>query len=115
VKLVVREAESAALAQSLAGDQLVSSTLAWAEVVRAVPSALRPVATRLLDGLGWVQLSEDVVRSAGLLEPRPLRTLDALHVATALRLGSAIGGLVCYDRRLAAAAADHGLAVVAPA
>lgn len=52
--------------------------------------------------------------SAGQLDPATLRTLDALHVATALELGDDLAGLVTYDDRLGEAAESHGIAVVAP-
>jgi predicted nucleic acid-binding protein len=43
-----------------------------------------------------------------------LRTSDALHVATALDVGSDLGVIITYDQRLAAAAVAHGLQVAAP-
>lgn len=52
--------------------------------------------------------------NAALLEPQILRTLDALHLASALELGDDLSGLITYDTRMAGAAAALGLAVVAP-
>lgn len=43
-----------------------------------------------------------------------LRTLDAIHLATALRLGSDLDAVVTYDNRLAEAARTLGLPVAAP-
>ena len=48
-------------------------------------------------------------------EPRELKTLDAIHLATALSLGHHLAGMIVYDRRLADAARHHGITVWAPA
>jgi predicted nucleic acid-binding protein len=55
-----------------------------------------------------------VLRQAAALEPAELRTLDALHLASAMSLGDDLDVLVAYDARLATAAADAGIEVVAP-
>ena len=55
-----------------------------------------------------------MLAEATALEPAGLRTLDALHLATALTIRSDIGAFLAYDDRLAAAAASRGLPVVAP-
>jgi predicted nucleic acid-binding protein len=49
------------------------------------------------------------------VNPRALRTLDAIHLATALSLEPDLTGMVVYDTRLAAAARASGLTVWAPA
>ena len=54
-------------------------------------------------------------RSAGVLEPAILRTLDAIHLATALAVGDDLGAIVTYDKRMAAAAGSLGLRTVSPA
>jgi predicted nucleic acid-binding protein len=56
-----------------------------------------------------------VLDEAARLAPMGLRSLDALHLATALTVRDEIGVLVTYDRRLAAAAESSGLNVVRPA
>lgn len=59
---------------------------------------------------------DDAMRAAAtVIEPPTLRTLDSLHLATALSLGAELAGLVVYDRRLAGAARRAGLTVWAPA
>ena len=51
---------------------------------------------------------------AYLSNPGILRTLDALHLAAALLAGDDLEAVVTYDRRLADAAALHGVPVLAP-
>jgi len=117
VKLVAREPETPALVEAVRADPaVVSSALAWTEVVRAVRRARGRVARaqQVLDGIALVPLDEGTLRAAGDLAPAGLRTLDAIHLATALSLGEDVTGLVTYDERLAEAAAAVGIDVIAP-
>ena len=57
---------------------------------------------------------ETIERHAIAIDPG-LRSLDAIHLATALAAADSIDGFVCYDGRLSAAATALGLAVLAPA
>ncbi len=121
VKLVLEEPESAALETWLSGRPQLSVTaseLVRVEVLRAVvrrDATGVPGARALLAGIDLVPLSRELLESAADLGPPSLRSLDALHLATALGLGSALEALVVYDERLAQAATDVGLPVVAPA
>jgi hypothetical protein len=56
--------------------------------------------------LGLVELGDEVIERAAGLNPPILRTLDAIHLATALSLGEEIGSFCAYDPRLADAAAS---------
>ncbi|HSK57379.1 MAG TPA: type II toxin-antitoxin system VapC family toxin [Jiangellales bacterium] len=120
VKLVVREPESAALAGLLTKNSgpHVSSALARTELVRAVRRHGDPAAAgralEVLAGIALMNLTAGVLDEAAVLEPRTLRTLDALHLASALRLGDDADGMVVYDARLAEAARARGLDVLAP-
>jgi hypothetical protein len=69
----------------------------------------------VLAGIALINLTTSVLDEAAVLEPRTLRTLDALHLASALRLGGDMDGMVVYDARLAEAARTSGLDVLAPA
>jgi len=60
------------------------------------------------------QLSSEILARAADVTPRSLRALDAIHLATALDFSPPPDLFLCCDRRLAAAARSHGLAVVAP-
>jgi predicted nucleic acid-binding protein len=119
VKLVVPEYESSALRAELARwPRRVSSALTRAELVRAcarVDSAARDRARELLVGLSLVSVTDRVLEEATGVRPVSLRTLDAIHVATALALGEALGALITYDERMAEAATRADLPVLAPA
>jgi predicted nucleic acid-binding protein len=119
-KLVHPEVESPALAAFLAeriATPMVSSALLYPELIRAV-SRHRPQlagrATLLLQRIMTVPLSRDVVLSAATIGNPLLRTLDALHLATAVIIASELDAFVTYDKRLADAAAGVGLEVAAP-
>lgn len=117
VKLVARERETPDLVEVLRTDPaVVSSALAWTEVIRAVRRARGPVAraSAVLEGIAFVPIDEGILQAAADLEPVGLRTLDAIHIATALSLGDDIAKLVAYDRHVAEAAAAAGIPVLAP-
>lgn len=120
VKLVVAEAESAALLAWLGdGERVpVSCDLTRTELIRAVRRAApeRMVEARaVLDALTLLKLTPAVFEQAGRLDPAIVRSLDAIHLAAALMLGDDLEGFVTYDERLAEAARANGVAVVAPA
>lgn len=122
VKLVQREPESAALRRWLrrtSADVRVTSALARTELVRGVlpggPAAVQH-ARRLLDRLYIVSVDRDVLDRAGTLDAGvPLRSLDAIHLATAQAVGTDIRAVLTYDRRMAAASTGLNLPVAAPA
>ncbi|HWX45633.1 MAG TPA: type II toxin-antitoxin system VapC family toxin [Solirubrobacteraceae bacterium] len=118
VKLVVREAESDALAQHLADHpERVSCALARVEVVRAVHPHGAPALTRarkLLERVGLLRLDDDLLDAAGALAGSTLRSLDAIHLAAAHTVGPELAELITYDRRMADAAVMLGLSVAAP-
>jgi uncharacterized protein len=118
VKLVVAEPESPALRRYLGGEpERASCTLARLEVLRAVrshgPAALAR-ARRLLQRLNLVPIDDELLDAAAALDPRMLRSLDAIHVAAAQLLGDDLTAVVTYDRRMAAAAGLVDLTVTAP-
>jgi len=118
VKLAVRENESLALRRYLRRRRpLVSSSLARTEVLRALlPGGDDAVAAgrKVLSRLDLVRISTGVLDDAGVLLPADLRSLDAVHLATARRLGQDLGAIVTYDERMADAATRLGHRVVAP-
>lgn len=118
LKLVAREAETDALRRELrTWSRLVSSALAVTEVSRAVLRAapvLLPRAAAVLAGIDQVAVSRALLQHAAILQPPLLRTLDALHIATALGIGPRLGALITYDRRMATSAAWHGISVLSP-
>ena len=125
IKRSVLEAESDALEEVLGqyvdeDDALVSSSLAWIEVSRALRSrldgtdhdAIRDAIEDALSGIAERLIAADVVSLARRIGPTVLRTLDAIHLATAILVDSDV--IVTYDDRLAAAARYNGVAVSAP-
>ena len=120
VKLVVREAGTEALRAWLTGHpEVVSSALAVTEVRRAIGrlSRRRSLSDRarlVLDGVALLAVDASVLESAAGLEPAELRTLDAIHVASALSLERDLGAFVTYDDRAAQAARKAGLPVETP-
>jgi len=121
VKLVQVEAESASLRRYLRrhrSDERVSSALARVEVVRAVLAGGPPAvgkARRQLARLYLVPLDRDLLDDGSTLAPgRVLRSLDAIHLSAASRLGPDLRAVVTYDHRMTDAANAIGLPVVAP-
>jgi predicted nucleic acid-binding protein len=108
VKLVVAEPESGALRRYLGDEpERASCALARVEVLRAVRghgSAALTRARRVLQRLHLVQVDDELLESAASLDPRVLRSLDALHLAAAQLFGGELTAVVTYDRRMSAAA-----------
>jgi hypothetical protein len=121
VKLVQREGESSALRRFLTrrpDTPRVVSSLARVEVVRAVSSGGSRAVARarlVLDRLHELPIDRSLLDRAGLLDvSRALRSLDAIHLASALALGGTLQAVVTYDAGMAAAAEALGLEVTAP-
>ncbi len=119
VKLVVSEPESKSL-RGFVDDRVarVSSRVLAVELLRAVqranPASLGQ-AQSLLSVLEFVELDVSIAARAAALEPPGLRSLDAIHLASALELGDELDAFVTYDARQADAARALGLTVSSPA
>jgi uncharacterized protein len=72
-------------------------------------------ARRQLDSIALIRLDDDVLARAAEIEPPTVRSLDAIHLACALGLGSDLAAVVTYDARMSSAAQALGLPVIAPA
>jgi uncharacterized protein len=118
VKLVVPEPETEPLRAEIARwDRHVSSALVRTEVVRAcarVSSAARRVAERVVASLDLLAIDDAILDAAARLKPLELRTLDAVHLASAQVLGEALGAVVAYDARLIEGARAARLTTVSP-
>ena len=120
VKLVIREKETSELLGLLTEwPERASSAVARVEVLRAVRRIRAPAATRrraeeVLERVALVGVDQSVLSTAAAVTPPILRTLDAIHLATALSLGDDLGALATYDGRLRAAAEEARLLVLAP-
>jgi predicted nucleic acid-binding protein len=112
VKLAVREPESLALRRYLRRRQpLVSSALARTEVLRALLPAGEEAVARgrsVLQRLDLVRVNDRILNAAGMLPLPELRSLDAIHLATAHQLGEELRAVVTYDNRMVTAAKELG-------
>jgi predicted nucleic acid-binding protein len=120
IKLLVEETHSKAFAAFYDGHadaEWVSSALLRIEVTRAVARALPillPDARELLTAFSYIAIDDEIVDAAMGEPDRRLRSLDAIHLATARLLAPELEALVSYDDRLLKAASDAGLATVSP-
>lgn len=118
MKLPLKEAELPALLEELARwDGYVSSALLGVEAVRACAryeSAYARDARAFLESVALLPLDDSILDQAAELSPDRLRSLDALHLATALSIREDVGAFVTYDGQLAEAAEGYGLTVVSP-
>ena len=118
VKLVVEEPESTALADHLddlgPDTDLLSSALLETELRRLAVRLHLPqtLVSQVLSRVSLVEPNRSICREAGILPGSGLRILDALHVATALRLDAS--AVLAYDRRLLGSARDLGFDVSSP-
>ena len=117
MKLLVEEPESDALLRELTGTdrRLAASWLLHTELHCAAgrnPAVIAVEAvTMVLDAIDLVDLTRGDLLAAGT--HAPLRSNDAIHLATALRLG--VDEMVSYDNGLGRAAAAAGVRVIVPA
>ena len=120
IKLLAEESHSAAFAKfydDQADALWVSSALLRVELIRAVTRtapAMLPDARDLLDAFEFIAMDDDIVEAAMGEPDRQLRSLDAIHLATARVFAGELDGFVTYDDRLARAAEDAGLKTVSP-
>jgi predicted nucleic acid-binding protein len=118
VKLVVAEPESKALRRYVSRrGSLVSSALARTEVTRALlPLGSDAVARgeEVLRRVELLRINDRLLRDAGRMPPAELRSLDAIHLASARALGASVRQVVTYDERMADAAQAAGFAVASP-
>jgi predicted nucleic acid-binding protein len=120
IKLLAEESHSQAFAAFYDGHvdaEWVSSALLQIELTRAVTRAmpaLLPDARDLLSAFSYIATDDDVVEGAMNEPDRGLRSLDAIHLATARILGDDLTAIVSYDDRLLKAAADAGLGTESP-
>ena len=122
LKRVFAESESEALKASLRSHvaqdaALVSSSLAWVEVARALRAGtsgadIDDLSDRALSGILERPIGAEVVALARRLQPAVLRSLDAIHLASAILLD--VDLVIAYDQRLAEAARHHGIKVSTP-
>ena len=118
VKLVVQEPESGALRRYLKRRRpLVSSALARTEVLRALLLEGDEALTRgraVLASVELIRINDRILNAAAVLRPPEIRSLDAIHLATAQHLGTDLGRVVTYDERMLHAAKQLRIRTAAP-
>ena len=120
MKLVREEAETEALRDWLASKPevpVVTSELGRVEVLRAARRAGSDALTEahaVIGDVDLIPLDRGVQDIACEIADPPLRTLDALHLASAVLLGDDLTVLAASDRRLLAAAQVAGLPTITP-
>ena len=117
-KLLVDEPESDALAAELRHHKptLVACLLLETELRRIAarePALTQPAVSELLRGVDLYELPPPLFAEAGLLPGADVRSLDALHLAAAIRLE--VEAVITYDARMVEAATELGMTVIAPA
>lgn len=118
-KLLFVEVDSTAMVRwYVENERALTSRVGLIETRRAVARRALPLRNDLVDrtlaSVEIVELDQSIADRAAAMGPAALRTLDAIHLATALELGP-IDAFVTYDDRLAEAARGIGLPVVRPA
>jgi hypothetical protein len=120
-KLFISEPETSELRRWLVTmdePSLVSSALLGVELLRllelALPAAVAQAERFLGTDMDIVEITPTVLADAARLPPPRLRTLDAIHLATALDLGSAVSVMLSCDKLLTRAARAAGIAVAHP-
>jgi uncharacterized protein len=115
---VLREPEERPLRVEMSEwDGYVSSALLALEAVRACSrhkDEYAREAQEWLPDLALLPLEDALLDGATSLDPPALRSLDAIHLATALSIRDDLGAFLTYDERLGEAASCHGLPVVSP-
>jgi predicted nucleic acid-binding protein len=117
LKLVVSEVESPAMrAWMIDSGPCWSSQLLRTEALRAGDrlGVAEEIVARALATVSLVTPGPLTFLTAGRLRPAALRSLDALHLATALELGDDLQGLVTYDARMIEGARMASMILVTP-
>jgi predicted nucleic acid-binding protein len=122
IKLVYPEQETAALRTFLSArgaEGHATSALAHTEVGRALvrvgaPTEILDAADELLDRVLRIRVTDPILRTAARFPAPHLRSLDAIHLASAEHLEQALTAFVSYDKRLVAAARERDLPVETP-
>jgi predicted nucleic acid-binding protein len=129
LKLLRREAETDALVEHLDAhpqQELVTSALATVEVARALTAlGAAGAAERAVRRSDRIEIGESAIPAVAVvgpvldlvrtLPPAVLRSLDAIHIATAKLAGEALDHVITYDERMVAAAGAAGLRTASPA
>ena len=117
LKLIFTEKETADL-DKVMNNQMITSTLTRVEVKRAV-NRINPdkliVANDVLAQIQYTELDSQTLQLAEAFAPAvTLKTLDAIHVASVLRISDAVTGIISYDKQMITNARNMGIKVLSP-
>jgi predicted nucleic acid-binding protein len=129
VKLLRREEETEALLEHLDANRdqdLITSALTTVEAARVLTAVgAADVATRAVSRSDRIEIGDSTIPAVSItatvldlartLPPAVLRSLDAVHLATAVLAGEDLDHVITYDKRMVAAAEAAGLTVSSPA
>lgn len=117
-RVLLDTAEASAIQRDLVRfDRRVASRLLRTEIQRvALRETLLDAVAPLLADISLIPLDDETLTAAETIDPATVATLDAIHLATAVRLSKAgkLDALMTYDKQLAAGAREHGLTVLSP-
>jgi predicted nucleic acid-binding protein len=117
VKLVAVERQSEQLEDFVGERRIISSQIATTELIRAIArrhAGLMEAAEDLVADMSLLAVDEELTTAAAWILPWSVRSLDALHLASAQSLGAALEAMVTYDKRMAEAGRTVGLRVMSP-
>lgn len=118
VKAVVDEEQTLAVRSIMVDATVATSALSTVEVIRAVRRREKGHvlgARMTLARVALIPISDAILGQAGMVDPDTLRSLDAIHLASAFLIRDELEAFVAYDDRLLDAASALGLPVVSPA
>ncbi len=117
-RILLNEPDTPAIRRALGRFELhISSRLLSVELHRiGLREDMSDDVENLLSGKVLIPLDEEILAAAETITPSVVRTLDAIHLTTAVRLAETeqLDALMTYDRQLAAGAREHGLEVLSP-
>jgi predicted nucleic acid-binding protein len=117
-RVLLDEPDTPAIRRELSRfERHISSRLLGVELRRlALREDMSEYVDELIFGKVLIPLDEEVLVAAETIAPPAVRTLDAIHLATAVRLADAgeLDALMTYDKQLAVGARRHNITVLSP-
>lgn len=120
VKLIFEEKETDALVQFLEENRDLPKLTSELSIIELIRTCLRRDETtiangrQLLEGLDKIPISSTIIEHSAMARPVELRSLDSIHLASALLVKESLNAFVAYDRRLLDAASSVGILAISP-
>ena len=117
LKLIIKEKESLSLSSTLP-NELFSSEILMVEVMRTVVNSddeIIEMARKRLRKVNFIPADSEVFSTATFFGSQiKSKTLDSIHLASALSIGPKLEGLITYDKTMIADAKKLGISVLSP-